>query len=641
MYKMMAFMIHLDRRAARVLFPLIVFIAGVLSFAANASPQDGKGFEKAPPAIIDAITHGRPQDIIVLLDDAVVQKETAVIMEQTGLAQDSPEIIALKARMFGDLKQDVISLLPAEGFNILIDYSHLPMMFIKIKSLYALELLLGQPAVVAVYEDGKYTHFLSESLPLINQPAVAASGKVGTGTAVVVLDTGVDYTRPAFGTCTSPAPGYCSDTSPPAAPPGCKVACVRDFTPTDDGSLDDDGHGTNVSGIVLGVAPDTRIIGLDVFRTDGYAYDSDLINAINWSIANRAIYNIVAINMSLGGGGYTSPCTGALGTPIASARSAGILSAIASGNNGYNNRISYPACLPGAISVGAVYDANVGARYWSVCTDLTTYADLVACFSNSASFLTMLGPGCIITSAGISMCGTSQATPHIAGSIAVLKGTGAFPSDTPDTTVSRMTSTGVLVTDPKNGITKPRIDLLAATGGGGATYSISGTVTSGGGPLAGVTMTLSGAATGTTTTDSNGNYTFSNLANGNYTVTPSMTGYTFSPASRTVTISGANVTGQNFTGTPTGGGTFSISGRVTVAGGSVSLPLSGVTMTLSGAATGTTTTNSNGNYTFSNLANGNYTVTPSMTGYTFSPASRTVTISGANVTGQNFTAGPL
>ena len=164
-----------------------------------------------------------------------------------------------------------------------------------------------------------------------------------------------------------------------------------------------------------------------------------------------------------------------------------------------------------------------------------------------------------------------------------------------------------------------------------ATYSISGTVTSGGGhgtPIPGVTMTLSGAGTGTTTTDTNGNYTFTGLANGTYTVTPSKTGYTFTPASKNVTINGANVTGQNFTGTA-----YSISGTVT-SGGS---PFSGVTMTLSGTASGTTTTDSSGNYTFTGLANGTYTVTPSKTGYTFTPASRNVTISGANVIGQNFT----
>jgi len=157
-------------------------------------------------------------------------------------------------------------------------------------------------------------------------------------------------------------------------------------------------------------------------------------------------------------------------------------------------------------------------------------------------------------------------------------------------------------------------------------YSISGTVT--GDILAGVTMTLSGSNSGTTLTDASGNYTFRTLTNGSYTVTPSKTNYTFTPTSRQVTISGANVIGADFTAT----GTFTISGTVT---GDIQ---AGVTMTLSGSMSGTTLTDASGNYTFRTLINGTYTVTASKTNYTFTPPSRQVTISGANVIGVNFTA---
>ncbi|MBI5103194.1 MAG: choice-of-anchor D domain-containing protein [Nitrospirae bacterium] len=85
------------------------------------------------------------------------------------------------------------------------------------------------------------------------------------------------------------------------------------------------------------------------------------------------------------------------------------------------------------------------------------------------------------------------------------------------------------------------------------TYSISGNVSSGDvcppcvvRPLAGVTMTLSGAASGTTTTDNSGIYTFSGLYSGGYTVTPGLTGYTFTPANRAVTVSDADITEQFF-----------------------------------------------------------------------------------------------
>ena len=77
---------------------------------------------------------------------------------------------------------------------------------------------------------------------------------------------------------------------------------------------------------------------------------------------------------------------------------------------------------------------------------------------------------------------------------------------------------------------------------------------------------------------------------------------------------------------------FSIAGAISPATGG-----SGATLTLSGAASTTTTADSLGNYTFTGLANGTYTVAPSHAGFTFTPSSQSTTVSGANVTGVNFT----
>ncbi len=166
----------------------------------------------------------------------------------------------------------------------------------------------------------------------------------------------------------------------------------------------------------------------------------------------------------------------------------------------------------------------------------------------------------------------------------------------------------------------------------GGTHSISGTISpvTGG---SGATVTLSGAASATTTANSSGSYTFSGLANGMYAVTPSRTGFTFSPIVQSVTLNGANVTGLNFTATAVQN--FSISGTISPAAGG-----SGATVTLSGAASASTTANSSGNYTFIGVANGTYTTTPSNAGYTFTPVNRSVTINGANVSAVNFTATP-
>jgi PKD repeat protein len=80
------------------------------------------------------------------------------------------------------------------------------------------------------------------------------------------------------------------------------------------------------------------------------------------------------------------------------------------------------------------------------------------------------------------------------------------------------------------------------------TWSVSGTVsTSAGAGISGVTVST---GTTSTTTNSSGAYTLGALANGTYTLTPTLSGYTFSPSSSSVTVSSANVTGKNFTGTP-------------------------------------------------------------------------------------------
>ena len=165
-------------------------------------------------------------------------------------------------------------------------------------------------------------------------------------------------------------------------------------------------------------------------------------------------------------------------------------------------------------------------------------------------------------------------------------------------------------------------------------YSLSGRVVdSSGTGLADTVISLSGAQSESVTTKSDGSYRFTGLSSGNYTVTPSKTSYSFTPAGRSVTVNSADVTGLDFTGTMTADKTFDISGRITIYGGE---GLAGVTVSLTGANTGSVSTDDNGAYSFSNLASGTYTLTPSKTGWDFVPASITVTINNSDVTPPGF-----
>ena len=164
--------------------------------------------------------------------------------------------------------------------------------------------------------------------------------------------------------------------------------------------------------------------------------------------------------------------------------------------------------------------------------------------------------------------------------------------------------------------------------GSGTTYAISGTITSSTGAALGGVSVSNGSST--VSTNSSGVYTFTGLINGTYTLTPSLSGYTFAPATRSVSVNGANVSGQSFTGTATTS-SYSVSGTITTSAGAA---LGGVSVS---NGSSTVSTNSSGVYTFTGLINGTYTLTPSLSGYTFAPATRSVSVNGANVSGQSFT----
>jgi hypothetical protein len=158
-------------------------------------------------------------------------------------------------------------------------------------------------------------------------------------------------------------------------------------------------------------------------------------------------------------------------------------------------------------------------------------------------------------------------------------------------------------------------------------YTISGVVSG----TTGVSMTLAGTAATTTTTDSSGNFSFATLAAGNYTVSPSKTGYVFSPVSRAATVSSASLSNLTFAATATTAATYTISGTV------VGSAVAGVVITLNGSNVGSVVTDLSGNYTFSGLVSGTYTVTASLDGYSFT-SPLIVSLGNVDSASNNFTS---
>jgi uncharacterized protein (UPF0264 family) len=162
----------------------------------------------------------------------------------------------------------------------------------------------------------------------------------------------------------------------------------------------------------------------------------------------------------------------------------------------------------------------------------------------------------------------------------------------------------------------------------GGSYTISGRITNASNvAMQNVSVTRTGSNTAVLT-NSAGYFTFTNVPAGTYTLTPSLSGYGFTPGTRSVTVTSANVSGQNFVAS-TG---YTIMGRISNTSG-VAIPNVSVSRTGSANAV---LTNSAGYFTFTSVPAGSYTITPSLADYGFTPGTRSVTITNANVTGQNY-----
>jgi subtilisin family serine protease len=361
--------------------------------------------------------------------------------------------------------------------------------------------LTSSPAAVRVFRDELRSPTLFQSIPLIGANQIWQQGYTGAGWTVAVLDTGVDRNHEFFGV-EGGGSKVVSEACYSTTNPGARISsfCPGNGAPsTATGSANDCptsnsgcGHGTHVAGIVAGsveemhgVARDATIIAIQVFskfelQADcgqlpapcARTFTSDQIRALErvMELNQAGTYKVAAVNMSLGGGRYTSQTEcddeqAPIKAAIDNLRAAGIASIIASGNDSYPNAISAPACVSSAISVGS-----------------TTFANQVSSFSNAAPFLTMLAPGDRIMSSSPGNAyklleGTSMATPHVAGTWALFK--QKAPGATIDQITNALVTTGVPVTDTRpgaGGLVKPRIALvpaIAAVTGGGLTATKS------------------------------------------------------------------------------------------------------------------------------------------------------------------------
>ncbi|MPY60312.1 S8 family peptidase [Streptomyces spongiae] len=288
--------------------------------------------------------------------------------------------------------------------------------------------LAADPAVASVEQNQTVTVDATQSnapwgLDRIDQAALPLSGtytypdSAGSGVTAYVIDTGVRISHQQIaGRATN---GY-------------------DAVDGDNVAQDGNGHGTHVAttiaGSTYGVAKAAKIVAVRVLNNAGSGTTAGVVAGIDWVTANHSGPSVA--NMSLGGGAST-----ALDTAVSNSIASGVTYAVAAGNSSANASSYSPARVASAITVGA-----------------TTSTDAKASYSNYGSVLDIFAPGSSITAgwntsdtATNTISGTSMATPHVAGAVAVYL--AGHTSATPAQVATALTSgaTSGVVTSPGTG----------------------------------------------------------------------------------------------------------------------------------------------------------------------------------------------
>jgi subtilisin family serine protease len=333
-------------------------------------------------------------------------------------------------------------------------------------------------AVIARIAADPNVAFISEDRPVhaISVPIAAGDSaptgvrRIGAATtttahaastvAVAIIDTGIQLNHPDLNAVTGKS---------------CQVYSLD--------ANDDHGHGTHVAGTigaknngsgVVGVAPGTTLYAVKVLNLAGAGLSSDVICGIDWVTANASRLGIKVASMSLGGSGSIDSSTCATTTDaqrkaICNSTAAGVTYVVAAGNSTADLATTTPAAYPEVLTVTAMTDSDgkAGHTGGAPACRTTESDDTAASYSNYATASreiahTVAGPGtCIYSTWTMSgyntISGTSMATPHVSGTVALCFGSGGVAGPcaglTPAQVIAKIRSDAQAAATPSNGFT--------------------------------------------------------------------------------------------------------------------------------------------------------------------------------------------
>ncbi|MFB8167040.1 S8 family serine peptidase [Kitasatospora purpeofusca] len=285
----------------------------------------------------------------------------------------------------------------------------------------AVRTLRADPAVAYV-EASVLGHADGQEVPngAARAGATANTGlKVGDGldqrvdVDVAVIDSGIDYTHPDLDVVR-------------------RVNCVGVTACVENAGMDDNGHGSNVAGIVggldngigyVGVAPGARLWSVKALDAKGSGSSEEIVNAIDWVTAHAD--EIEVANISIGFNGTVQAVNDAVNRAI----SKGVVVVVSAGNDHRDVSNQSPANVPDAITVSSLSDGDgkpggLGNFAWCNKNNRNT-DDTLSDYSNFGRGVDIAAPGDCIRSTyknggWSNYSGTSQAAPHVAGAAAWL-----------------------------------------------------------------------------------------------------------------------------------------------------------------------------------------------------------------------------